>query len=154
MHGHDACECVSGPRPTPTTRPLLAIAPLLQAANSILFGSSAGEHLACEDAATHLGLSTDLVKEALRAAVDSSGLRAAVEGERQATEAARAEAIRANESACLALEGVDLEIADLRRQLAGARAELASVTSGARELAEEAGEACGGLSAAMRRVLA
>jgi len=103
-------------------RPLLAIEPILQAANSILFGSSAGEHLACEDAATHLGLSTDLVKEALRAAVDSSGLRAAVEGERQATEAARAE--------------------------------LASVTSGARELAEEAGEACGGLSAAMRRVLA
>ena len=87
VHGRDACECVSGPRPA--VRPLLAIEPILRAATSILFGSQAGEHLACEDAAEHLGLSVDLVKEALRAAVDSSGLRVAVEGERRATEAAR-----------------------------------------------------------------
>ena len=119
VHGRDACECVSGPRPA--VRPLLAIEPILRAATSILFGSQAGEHLACEDAAEHLGLSVDLVKEALRAAVDSSGLRVAVEGERRATEAARAELVSvaggAGELAAEAEESCEAMGAAMRRVL-------------------------------------
>ena len=79
VHGHDACDCVSGPRAS-TSQPLRAMLPIVNAIIGHIADNEATEHAAIEDAAFHLGASPDALKTALRNAIREGGLATMIAG--------------------------------------------------------------------------